>query len=144
VTPSAPSFASSMSTRSVGVSSSPLGRTAASSGSAWAAASSASRRALNSSWLMPLLLSSSSVNPLDWPRPRTGGGVRAKTFASRTRESAAVARWVMAISPFSSPGRSSQGASDMKPRPEFCPEPPKPKPVTVNSVSMFFASGPRK
>jgi hypothetical protein len=32
----------------------------------------------------------------------------------------------------------------MKASPEFCPEPPKPKPVTVNRVSVFLRSGPKK
>jgi multidrug efflux pump subunit AcrB len=49
-----------------------------------AAASSLSRAALNASRESPPVFSSSIVKPLDWPRPRTGGGFSAKNSASRS------------------------------------------------------------
>ena len=71
------------------------------------------------------------VKPLDWPSPRTGAGLSAKNWASRSiPPSVRVARWVMAGEAFSFPGRSDHGLKEMKPRPAFWPEPEGPWPTT--------------
>ena len=138
LTPCALALSRSMSTCSCGASSRPSGRTPASTLLLEAMPSIWLRAATSASWPLPPRSCRRKVKPELTPSSGMAGGLSAKMNASRTPDSAPMARPAMASAVCSAPARSDQSLRVTKDRPAFCPWPEKLKPITA---TMFLTSG---